>query len=243
MDIMQTSPEFPGISDDDSSDLTLALQTANALWKQGDSAEALRWLRRAAETAEGEGNDDRALALARIAAELRERTSSPAESSRTRRPPSLPAPPPRVVLPQTPNLEATRDLSDMPTPRPSTLPPSVTPPPVSARQRSEPPASVGPRQPPPRSSKPPSRSAPSVPPLRPAEGRAPATDIDSSGGARTALRVSVEVLSAQSRTLLVRVLDEGESAPPGSQEALIVPLAAGVDLRRLPNRRAPTAES
>lgn len=243
---MQTSPEFPATSDEDSSELSLALQTANALWKQGDSAEALRWLRRAAETAEGEGNDGRALALARIAAELREQTTAtpvPAESAKPRRPPSLPAPPPRVVLPQAAKPETTADIFDVPTPRPSAHPTSVAPAPVSKRPRTDPPASVAPRSATARSSRPPSRSLPSVPPMRAAEAGASPAPVEPSGGTRTALRVSVEVLSAQSRTLLVRVLDEGESAPAGSQEALIVPLAAGVDLRRLPNRRAPTPES
>jgi hypothetical protein len=49
--------------------------------------------------------------------------------------------------------------------------------------------------------------------------------------ARVALRVSVEVLSKGSGSLLVRVLGEGEDPPSGAREALLVPLDAGVDLR------------
>lgn len=246
---MQTSPEFPGISDDDSSDLTLALQTANALWKQGDPAEALRWLRRAAETAEADGKDDRALELARAAADLRERagtssTPPPVESSQpSRRPPSLPAPPPRVVLPPVGKAEALADASDQPTPRPSARPPAAATP--SAVPKAPAPRTLPPRvaSPPPRSSSvPPSRSLPSVPPLGAAAPGASPREGDSPGGARAALRVSVELFSAQSGTLLVRILGEGESAPAGTHEALIVPLSAGVDLSRLEKRRATASE-
>jgi hypothetical protein len=48
---------------------------------------------------------------------------------------------------------------------------------------------------------------------------------------RNALRVSVEVLSKGSGTLLVRVLDEDEGPASGAREALLVPFDAGVDLR------------
>jgi hypothetical protein len=49
---------------------------------------------------------------------------------------------------------------------------------------------------------------------------------------RAALRVSVEVLSKGSGTLLVRVLGEGDVAAAGAHEALLVPLQPGVDLRK-----------
>src|SRR5688572_3380153 len=47
-----------------------ALETANIFGVQGDVKEALRWIRRAAELAGDAGDDDRALNLARAAADL-----------------------------------------------------------------------------------------------------------------------------------------------------------------------------
>src|SRR5690606_10756044 len=63
-------PSFPTPVDDDAEDVVLALETAGALWSNGNPAEALRWLRRAADSAEQAGNDLRAVALAKTAAEL-----------------------------------------------------------------------------------------------------------------------------------------------------------------------------
>lgn len=57
----------------DSDDIRWALETASAMWTKGDHHEALRWLRRAAETASEEGSDARAVELAKLAAELRSR--------------------------------------------------------------------------------------------------------------------------------------------------------------------------
>ncbi len=258
---MQASVEFPSAAEGDSGRLILVLQTANALWRQGDHIEALRWLRRAAETADEEGNDARALALARTAAEIRDCTGiqstpapPPAASSAPPRRPSLPAPPLRVV-PLAPRPEF--DTFDEETPRPS-LPPaaSVTAPapsPSSDSAAGHPPRSVPPRastrtsRPPrPPSMTPPSstrHSPPSAPPrasssVPPSRGSGAGTthpDAEISAPARAALRVSVMLLSASSRTLLVRVLDEGEALSSGCQEALLVPVGSGVDLRRLPS--------
>lgn len=240
---MDIGTEFPAASDTDSGDVILALQTASALWKQGDSAESLRWLRRAAEAAESGGDDLRALALARSAAELREKTGvvsippppAKTESAKPVRPPSLPAPPPRVVLPAVAKAPEAPDLSDLPTPPPSVRPPrSATPTPPQAASPKPAAAPAAPRPTPSPSTPPPPRTQSSVPPARPAEPpRASAAD---TRGTRTALRVSVELLSAQSGTLMVRVLGDGESAPAGAHEALLVPVAPGVDLRRATTR-------
>jgi len=48
-----------------------ALETANAVWSQGDRRAALSWIRRAAEAAAEHGADARAVQLAKAAAELR----------------------------------------------------------------------------------------------------------------------------------------------------------------------------
>src|SRR5205814_9709956 len=66
----------PPSDDSDSEGVTLALATAHALEAQGDLREAARWLRRAAEEAEEEGNDSRVVALAPAAADLPTRLDS-----------------------------------------------------------------------------------------------------------------------------------------------------------------------
>jgi len=60
----------PGPSLSDSDDVLFALETAQVLEVRGDIAEAARWLRRAANEAEKQGNDTRVLALAHAAADL-----------------------------------------------------------------------------------------------------------------------------------------------------------------------------
>lgn len=49
----------------------VALRAAHTLWSRGDTAESLKWLRKAAESASDEGADMRSLQLAKAAAELR----------------------------------------------------------------------------------------------------------------------------------------------------------------------------
>lgn len=82
-------PSFPTPVDDDAEDVVLALETAGALWSNGNPAEALRWLRRAADSAEQAGNDLRAVALAKTAAEL-----TPISESVPPKPATVPPPPP-----------------------------------------------------------------------------------------------------------------------------------------------------
>jgi len=79
---------FPASEPNDSDDVTLALETAEALWNRGDPSEALRWLRRAAEAAGDSGDDLRAVVLAKAVAELNESGSESAP--RQVKPPPLP---------------------------------------------------------------------------------------------------------------------------------------------------------
>ena len=60
--MMQRSapPTFPEALDDDDDDVTWALQTAGVQWKRGAHADALEWLRRAAESAVDGGRAIRA---------------------------------------------------------------------------------------------------------------------------------------------------------------------------------------
>jgi hypothetical protein len=67
-----TEPIPPAL-DTDAEDVVWALQTAASLWKRNERADAIVWLRRAAQAAGDAEDDDRALALAREAAELAER--------------------------------------------------------------------------------------------------------------------------------------------------------------------------
>ncbi|HMI88628.1 MAG TPA: hypothetical protein VK550_31330 [Polyangiaceae bacterium] len=76
----------PGPSLCDSDDVLLALETALALEVRGDIVEAARWLRRAANESEKQGNDTRVLLLAHAAADL---TSASAQAPVTKAPPPL----------------------------------------------------------------------------------------------------------------------------------------------------------
>ena len=64
--------EIPEAKNTDAEDVVWGLQTADTLWKRGERIDALVWLRRAAQAAGDANDDDRALELARFAAELTE---------------------------------------------------------------------------------------------------------------------------------------------------------------------------
>jgi hypothetical protein len=66
----------------DSSDLRWAVETVAAMWSRGDRKKTLLWLRQAVETARGDGQDDRAAALALAVAEF-ERLPPPSSQSQS----------------------------------------------------------------------------------------------------------------------------------------------------------------
>ena len=72
---------------DDHEDVSWALSTAEATWSRGDRADALKWLRRAAEAASEAEADDRALELAKAAAEI---ATNLEESAKQSAPASIP---------------------------------------------------------------------------------------------------------------------------------------------------------
>lgn len=82
----------------DNEDVVSALETADIFWAKGDTSEALRWLKRAADTASDAGDDMRALAIARSVADLKSLpTQTAAEAPRMSRPPppsAMPRPAP-----------------------------------------------------------------------------------------------------------------------------------------------------
>jgi len=96
-----TDAKFPGAEPDDAEDVVLALTTASSLWVGGEKEEAIRWLRRAQESADAAGHEVRALELARAAADLAEAADAEAsdpESSDAEKPqltkPPMPPPGP-----------------------------------------------------------------------------------------------------------------------------------------------------
>jgi hypothetical protein len=70
--LMQQTMDIPDPWGTDSETVITALETAAAFSAKGDGHEAMRWLRRAAESAGEAGDDRRALALSRRIADLRE---------------------------------------------------------------------------------------------------------------------------------------------------------------------------
>jgi len=83
----------------DNEDVVSALETADIFWTKGDTDEALRWLKRAAETASDAGNDMRALAIARSAADLK---AVPAAAMAAEAPKMSRPPPPSAMARQAP---------------------------------------------------------------------------------------------------------------------------------------------
>jgi hypothetical protein len=63
---------IPPVLESDAEDVAWALQTAEALWKRNERVDSIVWLRRAAQAAGEAEDDDRALVLARAAAEMAE---------------------------------------------------------------------------------------------------------------------------------------------------------------------------
>ncbi|MGH7329731.1 MAG: hypothetical protein ACREJX_15395, partial [Polyangiaceae bacterium] len=95
---MSEKNPIPKASPDDHEDVSWALSTAEATWNRGDRPDALKWLRRAAEAASEAEADDRALELAKAAAEiatsLEENKSEPSGSQSIPISMSTGAPPP-----------------------------------------------------------------------------------------------------------------------------------------------------
>ena len=126
---------IPPARKDDSEDVAWALSTAEAMYARGDHGDALKWLRRAAESASEAQADERALELAKAAADLAT-LAGPTPSVAPPPPParaSQAPPPPRSVRPQPAGLAnaysapppAAADASPV---RPSPpLPPAATP--------------------------------------------------------------------------------------------------------------------
>ncbi len=120
---------IPPAKKDDTEDVAWALSTAEAMYARGDRGDALKWLRRAAESASEAQADDRALELAKAAADLAT-VVGPTPSA-----PPPPPPPPRPPDRPPPSFRLRPRRSAfclrLPSPRPR--------PPSSRRSRPPPP--------------------------------------------------------------------------------------------------------
>lgn len=72
---------IPPAKNGDAEDVVWALQTADTLWKRGDRVDAIVWVRRAAQSAGEADDDERAVTLARSAAELGEQLANEGSSA------------------------------------------------------------------------------------------------------------------------------------------------------------------
>ena len=85
---MQHAIGIPAPSGADNETVITALETAELFRSKGDRHEAMHWLRRAAESAGEAGDDERALSLSRVVADLHDELEATPAS------PSAPYPPP-----------------------------------------------------------------------------------------------------------------------------------------------------
>lgn len=91
---MQLTIDIPSPSRADTETVSTALETAAIFRSKGDGREAMRWLQRAAESAGAAGDDQRALSLSRVAAELHAELDVPAPQKAAPPPPSSRSAPP-----------------------------------------------------------------------------------------------------------------------------------------------------
>jgi hypothetical protein len=177
---MSDTAPFPQPLATDLEDVAWALSTAQAMWARGERADALKWVKRASEAAEEAGDDDRAFALARQVAELKDAAGSMA-------PPPPPPPPPEPPYQEAPARPATgargtavmQAVSATPAPRPPSPRPTAgtpaTPVPPAATQGPMPTAGTGfrprpPGAPAPTAGAPTAGARPGTSPARPTPG-------------------------------------------------------------------------
>jgi hypothetical protein len=212
---------FPVAGGGDSDDVRWALETASAMWARGDGREALRWLRRAAESAAEEGLDLRAVELAKSAAELRAQLDIE---------PSVPPPPPAAhVSPAGAHDGAGRPPAE--SFERSAQPSADELPPVRPPMRTEPGLSASDAPPAPGTE----LSGQAGPGVHGASPPEPAEDPEDfpqgpSFISHQAIRVAVTTSADQPGILTARILKAGERVPPGTREALFLALEPGVEL-------------
>jgi hypothetical protein len=188
----------PDLSDSD--DVLLAVETARALEAQGEFREAVRWLRRAADEAEQQGNDERVLVFARAAADMSNFIGTSPPGAET---PTLPPRASDVVEAGEGPYPPTLDAGD------AQYPPT-TPPPESLEATIPPPASPAPPLPLPF----PAPATVSSPPDTPFAERSMRIG---------AIRVAILEASIRgAKSFFVERLEKGQLPPAGSTEAMLV---------------------
>ena len=183
----ELSPNLPRAEASDAAEVALALETARALWSNGQSLESVRWIQRAAENAESTGDDLRAVSLARAAADLRAEVSVGSE------------PPGRMN--EAAALTPYDDFSEQ----------TIVDSPATSLARASLQSGVQIAEVP----GPPTKSSVMVVPGPVTPGKVTQ---------HQAVRVAVIGGNPATRQLSVQVLGEGELAPPGSTEAMLVAL-------------------
>jgi hypothetical protein len=156
---MEAQSPIPNPLPNDDEDVSWALSTAGALWGRGERAEALKWLRRAAEQASDVNDDVRSLELAKAAADV----SGLVSTTTPPPPPSTSVPPPSTAV-TPPPVASTPPPSTVAAPPPqvaSGAPGGSFPPPPSRASAPPPPPRKGPPSLPPRNSRPPLPPSPS----------------------------------------------------------------------------------
>lgn len=127
---------IPQVLPSDPEDVVWALQTAETLWKRDERADAIVWLRRAAQAAGEAEQDERALELSKLAADLSDQLKAPDKSIEidvVTDEPSAPAlqPPPQAA--PAPSFPKPSPKGPPPVPnKPPPLPPRKPPPPKAA---------------------------------------------------------------------------------------------------------------
>ena len=247
---------IPPVLDSDAEDVAWALQTAEALWKRNERVDAIVWLRRAAQAAGEAEDDDRALVLAREAAELAEwmATNPQPTAPHSARPPSN-APPLRADavddLLRTSQTDEVADelteeirLSELPVESiqmesvhgdelPSPEPPPPPPPPAPPLPLPVPPPLPPPLPPPPppraAPSPPPPRAAPSPPPPPPVMAAPPPAEADEEP---TGDRGTIVPTAAQKHAGMLDPWADAEAPTRGREEhheEAVAPNAPGFD--------------
>lgn len=128
-------PGIPEAAPEDPEDVSWALSTAEAMWARGDHLEGIKWVRRAAEAASEAENDERALQLAKVAADLTGMIARRSAMASVEVVPSAPAP----VSPPVSTLGSVRPAVPLPSKLAaqdqSSPPPRVAPAPRPAAAR------------------------------------------------------------------------------------------------------------
>jgi len=190
----------------DSESVLFALETARAFETQGQLRDTARWLRRAADEAERDGNDERVLVLARASVELTNVIECALESAAAPRISQSDAIAPTLASLIASVASHSPQASSQPTPAEEISPPTIPP-----SDWSEP-------------TIPPPAAAPSAAPLVSYTSElTPENKALIERAIRTgAIPVAVPGSLRNAQSLLVQRLDAGQPVPTGMVEALLI---------------------